>query len=136
MRQLWGYPSGRMSETAGWNNSCPDRRRAGTGGVPALKPCHYGQPPEGTFLMTDPEPSRVGDDTLVGPDGDLDGEDPRLAQGPRLTGAVAGLIVEQIRQAAGRLPRPDLSGAQPTELMPRPEHRGEPVAELQEPEPR
>jgi hypothetical protein len=54
------------------------------------------------FLMTDPEPPRVGGDTLVGPDGDLDREDPRRAPEARLTGAVAGKIVAQIRQAAGR----------------------------------
>jgi hypothetical protein len=88
------------------------------------------------FLMTDPEQPRVGDDTLVGPDGDLDTEDPRLAHEPRLTGAVAGLIVEQIRQAAGRLPRPDLSGAQRPELMPLPELLGELVADLRELRPR
>jgi hypothetical protein len=88
------------------------------------------------FLMTDPEQPRVGDDTLVGPGGDLDREDSRLAHEPRLTGAVAGLIVEQIRQAAGRLPRPDLSGAQRPELMPLPELLGGLVADLRELRPR
>jgi hypothetical protein len=88
------------------------------------------------FLMTDPEPPRVGDDTLVGPDGDLDGEDPRRAPEARLSGAVAGMIVEQIRQAAGRLPRPDSGGAQRPELMPLPELLGALVADLRELRPR
>ncbi len=86
--------------------------------------------------MTDPEPQRVGDDTLASPDGDLDREDARLADGSRLTGAVAGLLVEQIRQVAGRLPRPDLSGAPRPELRPLPELLGELVADLRELRPR
>ena len=86
--------------------------------------------------MTGPEPPRVGDDALVGPDGDLDRGRSRLTQGPPLTGAVAGLIVEQIRQAAGRLPRPDLSGAQRPELTPLPQLLGELVADLRELRPR
>jgi hypothetical protein len=88
------------------------------------------------FLMTDPEPPRVGDDTLVSPDGDLDREDPRRAPESRLTGAVAGMIVEQIRQAAGRLPRPDPSAAQRPELMPLPELLADLVADLRELRPR
>ncbi|MGO9219402.1 MAG: hypothetical protein ACLP5E_16805 [Streptosporangiaceae bacterium] len=82
--------------------------------------------------MTDPEPPRVGDDTLVGPDEDLEREDSRRAPEARLTGAVAGMIIEQIRQAAGRLPRPDLSGAQRPDLIPLPELLGELVADLRE----
>jgi hypothetical protein len=88
------------------------------------------------FLMTDPEPPREGDDTLAGPDGDLEREDPRRAPEARLTGAVAGMIVEQIRQAAGRLPRPGLNGAQRPDLMPLPELLGELVADLRELRPR
>jgi hypothetical protein len=84
------------------------------------------------FLMTDPEPSRVGDDTQVDPDRDLDREDLQLAHEPGVTGAVAGMIVEQIRQAAGRLPRPDLSGAQRPDLMPLPELLDALVADLRE----
>jgi hypothetical protein len=84
------------------------------------------------FLMTDPEPPRVGDDTQVDPDGDLDKEDLRLGHEPRYTGAVAGMLVEQIRQAAGRLPRPDLSGTQRPDLMPLPELLDALVADLRE----
>jgi hypothetical protein len=88
------------------------------------------------FLMTDPEPPRAGDDTLAGPDGDLEREDPRRAPEARLTGAIAGLLAEQIRQAAGRLPRPDLTGAQRPELMPLPELLGALAADLRELRPR
>ena len=82
--------------------------------------------------MTDPEPLRVGDDTQVDPDGDLDKEDLRLGHEPRSTGAVAGMLVEQIRQAAGRLPRPDFSGTQRPDLMPLPELLDALVADLRE----
>lgn len=48
---------------------------------------------------------------------DLDRKDTRLADGARLTGTVTGMIVEQIRQTAKLLPRPDVGGPQRPELM-------------------
>ena len=60
----------------------------------------------------------------------------RMSDGARLTGTVAGLLVDQIRQTAGRLPRPDLSDAQRPELMPLPELLGELVADLRKLRPR
>ena len=86
--------------------------------------------------MSDPEPPRVGDDALASPDGDPGRKDARLPDGARLTGAVADLLAEQIRQVAGRLPRPDLSGAPRPELMPLPELLGDLVADLRELRPR
>ena len=84
--------------------------------------------------MTEPEPPTVGDDTPKGPDADLDRKDTRLADGARLTGTVAGMIVEQIRQTAKLLPRPDLR--QRPELMPLPEVFGQLAADLRELRPR
>ena len=69
--------------------------------------------------MPDPEPPRAGDDALASPDGDPGRKNARLPDGARLSGAVGGLLAEQIRQVAGRLPRPDLSGAPRPELRPR-----------------
>ncbi len=86
--------------------------------------------------MTEPESPPVGDDTPMGPDVDVDRKDTRLADGARLTGAVAGLIVEQIRQAARVLPRPELSGPQRPDLMPLPEVFGQLAADLRELRPR
>ena len=86
--------------------------------------------------MTEPEPPTVGDDTPMSPDVDPDGKDNRLADGARLTGTVAGLIVEQIRQTARMLPRPDLSGPQRPDLMPLPELFGQLTADLRELRPR
>ena len=50
--------------------------------------------------------------------------------------AVAGMIVEQIRQTARLLPRPDLSGPQRPDLMPLPEVLGQLAADLRELRPR
>jgi hypothetical protein len=88
------------------------------------------------IVMTEPEPPTVGDGTAMGPDADLDRKDTRLADGARLTGAVAGMIVEQIRQTARLLPRPDLSGPQRPDLMPLPEVFGQLAADLRELRPR
>ena len=82
--------------------------------------------------MTEPEPPTVGDGTPMGPDADLDRKDTRLADGARLTGTVAGMIVEQIRQTARLLPRPDLSGPQRPDLMPLPGVFGQLAADLRE----
>jgi len=86
--------------------------------------------------MTEPEPPRIGDDPPIGPDVDLGSKDTRLADGARLTGTVAGLIVEQIRQTARLLPRPGLSGPQRPDLRPLPEVFGQLAADLQELRPR
>ena len=83
--------------------------------------------------MTEPEPPRIGDDTPLGAD---DSEDTRLANGARLTGTVAGMIVEQIRQTARLLPRPGLGDPQRAELMPLPELLGQLAADLRELRPR
>jgi hypothetical protein len=88
------------------------------------------------IVMTEPEPPTVGDDTPTGPDADLDRKDTRLADGARLTGTVAGMIVEQIRQTARLLPRPDLSGPQRPDLMPLPGVFGQLAADLRELRPR
>ena len=50
--------------------------------------------------MTDPEPPRPGDGTPDDPDGHRGREDAQLSHGARLTGTVAGLLAEQIRQTA------------------------------------
>ena len=86
--------------------------------------------------MTEPESPTVGGDTPMGPDVDLDRKATRLADGARLTGVVGGLIVEQIRQTARMLPRPDLSGPQRPGLMPLPEVFGQLAADLRELRPR
>ena len=86
--------------------------------------------------MTGPHSPAVGDDFPMGPDVDLDRKDTRLADGARLTGAVAGLIVEQIRQAARLLPRPELRGPQQPDLMPLPQVFGQLAADLRELRPR
>ena len=86
--------------------------------------------------MTEPDSPTVGGDTQTGPAVDLDRQDTRLADGARLTGTVAGLIVEQIRQTARMLPRPDLSGPQRPDLMPLPEVLGQLAADLRELRPR
>ena len=86
--------------------------------------------------MTEPESPTVGGDTPMGPDVDLDRKATRLADGARLTGVVGGLIVEQIRQTARMLPRPDLSGPQRPDLMPLPEVLGQLAADLRELRPR
>jgi predicted HicB family RNase H-like nuclease len=57
--------------------------------------------------MPNPEPPRITVDTPIGPDVDLDQEDVRLADGTRLTEAVAEQIVEGVRRSGGR---PSLSG--------------------------
>lgn len=88
------------------------------------------------ILMTDPEPPRLAHGTANGPDADPGRKDTQLAHGARLTGTIAGLIVEQIRQTTGRLPRPDLSGAQRPELTPLPEVLGELVTDLRKIRPR
>jgi hypothetical protein len=88
------------------------------------------------IVMTEPEPPTVGDGTPMGPDADLDRKDTRLADGARLTGTVAGMIVEQIRQTARSLPRPDLSGPQRPALMPLPVVFGQLTADLRELRPR
>jgi hypothetical protein len=88
------------------------------------------------IVMAEPESPSVGDDTPMGPDVDLDRKDTGLAGGARLTGTVAGLIVEQIRQTARMLPRPDLSGPQRPDLMPLPEVFGQLAADLRELRPR
>jgi hypothetical protein len=72
----------------------------------------------------------------MGPDADLDGKVTRLADGARLTGTVAGMIVEQIRQTARSLPRPDLSGPEGPALMPLPVVLGQLAADLRELRPR
>src|SRR5450755_3902156 len=77
--------------------------------------------PGRVILMTEPEPPRIGDDTTIGPDADPGGKGTRLADGARLTGTVAGMIVDQIRQTARLLPRPDLGGPRRPDLMPLPE---------------
>jgi hypothetical protein len=82
--------------------------------------------------MTEPEPPTVGDTPPTGPDL----ESNRLANGARLTGTVAGLIVEQIRQTARLLPRPDLSGPPRPDLVPLPELFGQLAADLRELRPR
>lgn len=86
--------------------------------------------------MTEPEPPRIGEDTPLGADANSDSEDTRLANGARLTGTVAGMIVEQIRQTARLLPRPGLSDPQRPELMPLPELLGQLAADLREVRPR
>jgi hypothetical protein len=88
------------------------------------------------ILMTEPEPPRIGDDTPTGPDADLDSKGTRLADGARLTGTVAGLIVDQIRQTARLLPRPELRGPQRPDLMPLPELFGQLATDLRELRPR
>lgn len=85
--------------------------------------------------MTDPEPPRTGDDPPVGPDAGLD-NDTRLANGARLTGTVAGMIVEQVRQTARLLPRPGHSGPQRPDLVPLPQLLGQLAADLRELRPR
>ncbi len=58
--------------------------------------------------MTKRSTPAVTTDTPIGPDVDLDREDIRLADGTRLTPAVAEAIVEEARHGGGR---PSLSGA-------------------------
>ena len=84
----------------------------------------------------EPEPPTVGDDTPMGPNVDLDRKDTRRADGARFTGTVAALIVEQIRQSARMLPRPDLSGPQRPDLLPLPEVLGQLAADLRQLRPR
>jgi hypothetical protein len=86
--------------------------------------------------MTEPEPPRAGDDTPPGADANQDSEDTRLANGARLTGTVAGMIVEQLRQTARLLPRPGLRDPQRPDLMPLPELLGQLAADLRELRPR
>ncbi len=57
--------------------------------------------------MTKRSAPPVTRDTPIGPDVDLDREDIRLADGTRLTPAVAETIVEEARRSGGR---PSLSG--------------------------
>jgi hypothetical protein len=57
--------------------------------------------------MTKRGAPRVSADTPIGTDVDLEREDIRLADGTRLTPAVAESIVEEVRRAGGR---PSLSG--------------------------
>ena len=57
--------------------------------------------------MAERTPPIVTDATPVGPDVDLDREDIRLADGTRLTDAVADEIVDNVRRTVGR---PSLSG--------------------------
>ena len=57
--------------------------------------------------MAERTPPRVTDTTPLGPDVDLDREDIRLADGTRLTDAVADEVVDHVRRTAGR---PSLSG--------------------------
>jgi hypothetical protein len=57
--------------------------------------------------MAERTPPRVTDATPLGPDVDLDREDVRLADGTRLTNAVAGDVVNHVRRTVGR---PSLSG--------------------------
>ena len=86
--------------------------------------------------MTDPEPPRRGHATPAAADGEPGRKGTRMSDGAKLTGTVAGLLVDQIRQTAGRLPRPDFSGAQRPELMPLPEVLSELVSDLRELRPR
>ncbi len=86
--------------------------------------------------MTDPEPPRQGHATPTAPNGEPARKGARMSDGAKLTGTMAGLLVDQIRQTAGRLPRPDFSGAPRPELMPLPELLGELVADLREIRPR
>ena len=57
--------------------------------------------------MTKRGAPRVSADTPIGTDVDLEREDVRLADGTRLTSAVAESIVEEVRRTGGR---PSLSG--------------------------
>lgn len=57
--------------------------------------------------MTERSAPPVTPDTAIGPDVDLEREDVRLADGTRLTPAVAEAIVEAARRSGGR---PSLSG--------------------------
>ena len=57
--------------------------------------------------MAERTPPRVTDVTLIGPDVDLDREDIRLADGTRLTDAVADEVVDRVHRTVGR---PSLSG--------------------------
>jgi hypothetical protein len=57
--------------------------------------------------MTKRTAPQVSADTPIGPDVDLEREDLRLADGTRLTPAVAESVVEEARRAGGR---PSLSG--------------------------
>ncbi|MGO9161017.1 MAG: hypothetical protein ACLP7J_09945 [Streptosporangiaceae bacterium] len=67
---------------------------------------------------------------------DLDRRYTRLADGARLTGTIAGLIVKQIRQAARSLPRPDVSSPQRPDLRPLSQLCGQLAADLRELRPR
>lgn len=86
--------------------------------------------------MTEPEPPTVGDDTPMSPDVDPDGKDNRLADGARLTGTIAGLIVKQIRQGARSLPRLAVSDPQRPDLRPLSELCGQLAADMRELRPR
>jgi hypothetical protein len=86
--------------------------------------------------MTEPEPPRAGDNAPPGADANPDSQDTRLANGARLTGTVAGMIVEQLRQTARLLPRPGLRDPQRPDLMPLPELLGQLAADLRELRPR
>lgn len=57
--------------------------------------------------MAERTPPSVTDATPIGPDVDLDQEDVRLADGTRLTDAVADEVVDHVRRTVGR---PSLSG--------------------------
>lgn len=57
--------------------------------------------------MAERTPPRVTDATPIGPDADLDREDIWLADGTRLTDAVADEVVDPVRRTTGR---PSLSG--------------------------
>ncbi len=56
--------------------------------------------------MTKPPAPQITTATPIGPDVDLDREDVRLADGTRLTPALAEAIVEEVRRGG----RPSLSG--------------------------
>ncbi len=57
--------------------------------------------------MSSPTPPNITDDTPIGGDVNLEQDDVRLADGTRLTDAVADEIVDQLRRNPGR---PSLSG--------------------------
>jgi hypothetical protein len=86
--------------------------------------------------VTEPDSPRVGDDRPFAPDVDLDRRYARLADGARLTGTIAGLIVKQIRQGARLLPRLAVSDPQRPDLRPLSELCGQLAADMRELRPR
>jgi hypothetical protein len=88
------------------------------------------------ILVTEPESPRLGDHPPLRPEVDLGRRNTRLADGARLTGTIAGLIVKQIHQAARSLPWPAASYPQRPDLRPLSELCGQLAADLRELRPR